>query len=316
MQFDLTVNSPFDTSLATGTLKSRPEDFRVEERMRPEFTQSGEHVWLWLEKTGQNTEYVAKQLARAYGVREMDVGYAGLKDRHAVTRQWFSIYLGNRAEVDWRSIAIDGVQVLAAHRHARKLRRGEHQGNHFNILLRDFSARPAFFQILERVREDGFPNYFGAQRFGRQGLNLQRALAMFERRIKVSRAQHSIYLSAVRSWLFNQNLCRQVVAGSWHTGAGPLYGDAAPGVADLEPQEQALLETYPEFARGIHQNRMTLMRRLYRVQPESMSWVHEGAMLRLEFFLPPGAFATTLLTQCMQVSDVTEMRTSAGSLQA
>ncbi len=315
--FDLRLDSPFDTTLASGVLKQGAADFKVEELLSPECAEAGEHVWLWLEKTGQNSEFVARQLARAYGVRDMDVGFSGLKDRHAVTRQWFSIYLGKRPEPDWQSLVIEGVCVLARHRHLRKLRRGEHRANRFSIVLREFTAEDGFFKILEQIRAQGFPNYFGDQRFGHAGQNLQRAEAWFEGRIKVSRSQRAMYLSAVRAWLFNLNLRREVAAGHWlQAGEGPLYGDDAPGVLGLSETERGVLVEHPLFAKGIHQNRMSLMRRPYVVVPEAMSWRHEGDMLQLEFTLPAGAFATTLLALCMQVNDASlrpQQQPSAGA---
>ena len=298
--YEMALLFPDGDPVARGVIKQQPEDFYVEELWTEPFSGSGEHVMLWLEKTGQNTEYVARQLARAAGVRDMDIGYSGLKDRWAVTRQWFSVYLGNKPEPDWQNVSLEGVSILAVTRHHKKLRRGEHGGNLFRLTIRSLQQAEGVDSALQQIQQRGFPNYFGEQRFGREGQNLHRAEALFERRIKASSSQRAFYLSAVRAYLFNLNLSREVERGAWqdHATGGPLYGDAQPEVSPLTDEERAVLDAHPLFAQGIHQNRMKMMRRPYGVLPQAMSWHIEDDMLRLEFVLPPGAFATTLL-QCV-----------------
>lgn len=298
--FAMALVFPYGDPAVSGVIKQQPEDFYVEELWSEPFSGSGEHVLLWLEKNGQNTEYVARQLARVAGVRDMDIGYSGLKDRWAVTRQWFSVYLGNKSEPDWQGISLEGVRILAITRHHKKLRRGEHRGNLFRLRVRALQQAEGIDSTLSQIKQHGFPNYFGEQRFGREGQNLHRAEALFERRIKASGSQRAFYLSAVRGYLFNLNLCREVERGAWQnqTLGGPLYGDAQPDVSPLTEEEKAVLDVHPLFAQGIHQNRMKLMRRPYCALPQAMSWQIEGDMLWLEFILPPGAFATTLL-QCL-----------------
>lgn len=121
---------------ASGVLRAEPDDFCVDELLGFEPSGGGEHAFLVLEKTGANTEWVARQLARAAGVAPVAVGFAGLKDRHAVTRQAFTVHPAGRAEPDWSALAIPGVQVVSATRHSRKLKRGAHRGNRFRIRLR------------------------------------------------------------------------------------------------------------------------------------------------------------------------------------
>src|SRR5262245_9538661 len=117
----------------TGVLRSEPADFRVDEELGFAPTGSGEHAFLWIEKTGANTEWVARRLAEAAGVAPVAVGYSGLKDRHAITRQNFSVHLPGRPDPDWSALVIAGVRVLASSRHDRKLKRGTHRGNRFRI---------------------------------------------------------------------------------------------------------------------------------------------------------------------------------------
>ncbi len=196
-------------------LKSTAEDFLVEEQLGFEPSADGPHHFLFVEKTGCNTQWVASRLARHTGVRARDVGYAGLKDRHARTRQWFSVPLSDGAPTDWAAFAADGVQLLAVTRNRRKLRRGALQGNRFELRLRDVRAdRGALEAGLARVAANGAPNYFGRQRFGRDGGNLALARRLFAGE-RLDRRQREFALSAARSWLFNQVLARRVRDGSW-----------------------------------------------------------------------------------------------------
>ena len=210
--------------LFTATLRSVPDDFRVTEILDWPFSSDGEHDYLLIEKTGANTEWVARQLARHAGVPAREVGYAGLKDRHAVTTQWFSVPRWNAP--DWSGAAIDGVRVLDAARHRKKLRRGAHGGNAFRIVLRSASlgdqAAP-LAQRIERIREQGVPNYFGEQRFGRQGSNLA-LVDDWAAGKRLPRQQRSLAISAARSFLFNELLDARVRDDTWHR---LLPGDTA-----------------------------------------------------------------------------------------
>jgi tRNA pseudouridine13 synthase len=162
----------------TGRIRVEPGDFRVDEELGFEPTGAGEHAFLLVEKIEANTEWVAKRLAGKAGVAPMNVGYAGLKDRHAITRQSFSVHLPGRPDPDWSALAIPGVRVLAASRHEKKLKRGAHRGNRFRIRVRDVDGdRGAVEQRLALIRERGVPNYFGEQRFGRDAGNIAQARA-------------------------------------------------------------------------------------------------------------------------------------------
>ena len=165
----------------SGRLKARPDDFRVDEVLDVSSCRGGEHLYLRLEKTGDNTEFVARQLARIADCRPFDVGFCGLKDRHAITRQWFSLY---RPGLESEDLALqDRITefwpVLAACRGTRKLRRSDHSGNRFEIAVSDVSGdTQAIDTAMARLRAEGSPNYFGAQRFGHQGGNLDEAVRM------------------------------------------------------------------------------------------------------------------------------------------
>ncbi len=216
-------------ALNTATLRAAPEDFVVEEQMPYTLAGAGEHLWVKLRKRGYNTEQVAKQLARSAGVTRREVGYAGMKDRHAVSVQWFSLHLAARPDPDWDSLP-EGMTVLESTRHSRKLKTGALAGNRFNIVLRDCSDgslihyRDAVLRRSEAIRTQGVPNYFGEQRFGHGGGNVAAARAMFAGSGNVrDRKQGGIYLSAARSLIFNEVLARRVSAGSWDQA---LDGDA------------------------------------------------------------------------------------------
>lgn len=301
MQYDLNFPRASELDPASGVIKAQPEGFYVEEMMAPTIEQEGEHVWIWLEKIGQNTEYLAGQLANFSGVKKMDVGFSGLKDRWAVTRQWFSVYLGSKPEPVWFDFEHEGVNILKIGRHLKKLRRGEHHANYFKIEVRELSEDKSLEQSLQTIKQNGFPNYFGPQRFGFEGANLERGERYFEGRIKASRSQRSFYLSAARSFLFNLNLANAVNQKTWLEDkiGGPLYGDIHEGIELLSENEQQILDQFPAFAKGIHKNRLRLDRRPFCVVPEAMSWVKEGGMLTLEFTLPKGVFATSLLSEML-----------------
>ena len=159
---------------------------------------------------------MAKQIAKIAGVKLMDVGYSGLKDRRALTRQWFRVYLPKPQDIDWSQLNCETRQFHKASRHPQQLRRGQHQSNQFIIRLRDVQGDAgAIYQRLQTIAARGVPNYFGSQRFGHAGSNLERALEMFAGR-RVKREQRGHYLSADRSMLFNRVLSARVHAGNWN----------------------------------------------------------------------------------------------------
>lgn len=204
--------------------KVRPIDFVVEELWQPPNSQAdtsdaGEHTLLWVEKMEQNTQWVARQLARFAGVRDMDIGYHGLKDRAAVTRQWFSVYFGNRKVPDWSGFQSTGVKLLKLSKGPRKLRRGEHAGNRFRVTLSEINGdRQVIVEKLKLIFIEGYPNYFGHQRFGHDANNIKQVNEWFrEGRRPRQRSTRSLLLSAARSFLFNQVLEARLLAGHWST---------------------------------------------------------------------------------------------------
>jgi tRNA pseudouridine13 synthase len=211
-------------------LKSQPEDFIVEENISIDFSNEGEHCWLYVKKCGCNTDWVAQQLAKYCGVKQMAVSYAGLKDRHAVTSQWFSVQLPGLPTPDWSDFESmvsvnnqpgEDIKVLESHRHNKKLQRGALKSNWFKITLRELSdTGNATFTLLkqrcESLSTGGVPNYFGLQRFGRNHNNLDQAIKLFANpRFRISRQKRGMYYSAARSWLFNLILSERIKCNVW-----------------------------------------------------------------------------------------------------
>jgi tRNA pseudouridine13 synthase len=203
---------------ARARIRSCPEDFVVREELGFEPSGEGEHVFLLLEKRGLNSADLQRRVSQRSGIGQRDIGMSGLKDRNAVTSQWLSVRMAGRTEPDWQLLAEQGdVQVLAVGRHQRKLRRGVHRGNRFTLVLRELVGERAVLEArLHKLRSEGVPNYFGEQRFGRDGSTLAQARTWALRGGgRLSRSKRSLYLSALRGYLFNSLLAQRVGSGSW-----------------------------------------------------------------------------------------------------
>ncbi|PXX91510.1 tRNA pseudouridine(13) synthase TruD [Marinobacter vulgaris] len=331
--------------VASATLKSTPDDFFVDEDLSlpDELATGGEHLCIRLQKKGDNTDYVARQLAALSGCRHFDVGFCGLKDRHAVTRQWFSVYRPGREDEDAAFLAqvAQSWPVMEHHRQPRKLRRGDHRGNFFELILRDVSGdADAVDRALTRLRDVGCPNYFGPQRFGHNGANLDRALTMDPSKLnrrgsrnpkKPGRgratsgsgdSKNVLYFSAARSWLFNEVLGYRVKTGTWletmdgEPGSGenqgimvtgPLWGDGGTEAVSAQGElERALVAEYPGLAAVFSTTRMKPERRPLRMLPGALEWQWQGSdQLLLRFWLAPGQYATSLLSDVFDITDAT-----------
>ena len=235
---------PMTPPIKQALYKAKPEDFVVNERLEVDFTGEGEHLWLHIKKSGINTAYLAKLLSEWADIPLRDVGYSGLKDRQALTTQWFSLRLPKKQKPDSDFAPVDikeheTVKIIAEHWHNKKLNRGTHNANQFVITLRDIEFakdqtlgdKSSVEQHLQTISETGVPNYFGPQRFGFGGNNIREALNLFARPLKSTssakkknkrksavREQNSMELSAARSLIFNQILAARVQDGSWNTG--------------------------------------------------------------------------------------------------
>ncbi|MEW6432708.1 MAG: tRNA pseudouridine(13) synthase TruD [Myxococcota bacterium] len=320
-----------------GVFKASPEDFEVEERPAYEPLGDGEHLFLWVEKRGRSTQDVAKSLARALGLEERDVGWAGLKDRQAVTRQFFSLP-AKKAEALVPTLALPGVTVLSAKRHKNKLKTGHLKGNRFRLVLRGVRDVGAATAALDELRARGVPNYFGEQRFGVGGDNAAKGKAILQAGGRHrDRFERKLFLSAYQSDLFNRVLARRLDAGTFTTAlrgdvlkkhstggefvceapdvdqprvdafevspTGPLFGPQmrAPGgeVAAAEAQVLADDGVTPELFRAGGGETLGA-RRLLRVPLTAALEDAGGGVVRLEFELPAGSYATVVLRELLK----------------
>jgi len=309
----------YPASGASATLKRLNEDFIVTELPLQFPSGEGEHIWLDVEKNGANTAFVAQQLADAAGVQERDVGYAGLKDRYAITRQWFSIHLPKGETPDLTALQHPEFKVLAQSRHLKKLRPGDLQGNRFRIVLRDVTGdRDAVQANLRAVASHGVPNYFGAQRFGHDGGNVELGRAMLAREIRVRNPKKKgIYLSAVRSFVFNEVLALRIQQGLWGKAlpgdvmdeagrpTGPLWGRGRVGSTDqAQALENGVAERHAVLCGGMEYAGLDQARRSLVASPMDMSWEWLPAdQLVLTFSLPAGAYATSVLTEILRTTE-------------
>lgn len=211
--------------------RTEPEDFLVYEDLPEPPQGSGEHIYLYIQKRNNNTAWIAKQLAGIAGVQNMDVSYAGMKDRRAVTEQWFSIYFPKGDEPKWDELELEGCRILKVSRGASKLRRGAHLHNRFEIRLRNVSGdRDSLEQRLKQT-VNGVPNYFGEQRFGIEGQNLVRAQLWYEQGVRIkNRQQKKFIVSASRSYLFNLVLSRRIELENWQS---KIAGDVLQGPVSI-----------------------------------------------------------------------------------
>ncbi len=324
----------------TAVLKATPEDFQVTEILDIELEGAGEHLWLLIRKRGLNTEEVARRLARAAGIKLKDVSYAGLKDRQAVTSQWFSLQLPGQADPDFSSLWSTELQCLDSRRHRRKLQRGAHSANHFAIRLTELETeRGPLEGCLANIGAEGVPNYFGPQRFGRDGGNLADARNWAARcALPPARGTRSRLLSTARSLLFNRVLAQRVGQATWnqvlpgdclaftdsrsHFAAsrladddprlaaldvhptGPLYGLGEPPVMDgVHELERSVIEAEPALTAWLESAGLEQARRILRLPIKALTWHYPSAdCLEIEFTLPTGCFATAVIRELVALA--------------
>lgn len=323
----------------SGEIRARPEDFRVEEIPAYEPAGNGDHLFVFFEKTDLGTPEAIRRLARALGSDPAQAGYAGLKDRRAVTRQWASFL---RADADRLHHAEDGtIRVLRAERHPHKLRTGHLRGNRFDILVRGApSDRVADLRRqLDELARRGVPNYFGPQRFGRDGQNLEDAARwlLLGGHPPKQRFRRKLLVSTLQSAVFNELLAERVKRGqldslvdgdlvqkldtgglfvSSETAAdqeraarfelsatGPMFG------AKMRwPEREARRLEEAALARwGIDEATMSSFRkagpgtrRAYRVPLSNPAVEGTPEGIRLSFGLPSGAYATVVLREILR----------------
>lgn len=326
--------------VVTGVLKASPEDFVVIEDLGYRPDGDGEQVLVRVRKKGCNTRFVAEALAKFAGVPARDVSFAGMKDRHAVTEQWFCLRVPGKTTPDFSAFALEGCEVLESARHRRKLRTGALQGNAFTLILRQITDRAAVEARLQQIAVAGVPNYFGEQRFGHQGNNLTLARRWAAGTIRIKeRNKRSFLLSAARSVLFNQVVSDRLAAqgglhtvmsgdalqltgrGSWFVAeareieilqdrvnnnelriTAPLPGSGEWGTKEAALDfEQRSLATEAELIALLERERVEAARRAMLVIPRDLRWDwSDDRTLRLDFWLPAGSFATSVVREILE----------------
>jgi tRNA pseudouridine13 synthase len=308
----------------------------VQEWLGWEADGDGDHLLLKVRKRGANTLWVAKQLARLAKLDPRDVGFAGLKDRDAVAEQSFTVPARSALGEAWLGVAGEGFEVVAAARHRRKLKRGALKGNDFTITLRAFSGDPTALEArLRAIAAAGTPNYFGPQRFGRDGANLRTALAWFSEGVApVDRWQRGFALSASRAAIFNAVVARRVGDGTWNRllpgevvnldGSGSVFVAEVVDAAleercaqlDIHPTgpmwgwrestraapalEAEVVARYDVFAQGLGRAGLEYERRALRIRVDRLEWTMDGEVVQLRFRLRRGAFATAVLHELIE----------------
>lgn len=354
--------SPYTPAIESAIYKQQPTDFIVHEKLGIECSHTGEHLWLHIQKTRMNTNFVAKVLSQWAGIPLKDVGYSGLKDRHALTTQWFSLRLPKKIApeqnfgqfVQTKLAGDETLEILAQHWHHKKLGRGTHEANQFIITLRNVvGEKAAIEQQLATIKTQGVPNYFGEQRFGQDANNIDVAIELFTHHTirgkkihrKFDQDKISLYLSAARSELFNAILAKRIALGIWNQ---PLDGDVmnlagsnsifvaqhidetmlsrlqsgdihltAPmwGAGELKSSGKVnALELsvitdnpiYQQLSQGLIEFGLKQQRRPLRMLPSNLQWVwQDGETLVLDFELPAGSFATTMIDTLVASSVLT-----------
>lgn len=325
----------FGAPQARGLIRAVPKDFFVREELGFTPGDGGEHLWLLIRKRGWNTADLALWLARSAKLPLRAIGYSGLKDKHAVTEQWFSLHLPGKPDPDGTQWP-EGVELLYSTRHTRKLNRGTHRFNFFALQVREIEQGEELAARLEQIATRGVPNYFGEQRFGRELGNWQRGRAWLRGEGEAPRKPQlrSLWLSAVRSGIFNAVLAERVRRDCWDSllagdicqpegsrglffehddeqaqqrvasgevnPTGPLVGNG--GLSSLA--EAALLEAQvmAEFSveiTALQSEGLDALRRATRIHVRDLSWQYQHDTLQLEFRLPAGAFATSVLAELM-----------------
>ena len=332
----------FGGPVLRGALRQVDRDFVVEEDLGYTASGDGEHAFLTIRKCGRNTHEVARALAKLAGVAQVAIGYAGLKDRHAVTTQHFSVHLPGRPDPDWRLLEDDTLEIKSVARHNRKIRRGSLRGNRFCIRVAAAHGDRAMAEDrLSVLRELGVPNDFGAQRFGHDGQNLARVNELFAGNgRRPGREQRGLLFSAARAHLFNLVLAERVVDATWNRAlatdvmllagsqrqfafdsddetlmprmarldvhpTGPLCGRASRALmpgAAVLVLEQRVLQPWNDWVEGLQRFGLDADRRALRLAVSDLDWAWEEQALVLRFGLVAGAFATAVLRELVDDS--------------
>ncbi|MDC1435760.1 tRNA pseudouridine(13) synthase TruD [Gammaproteobacteria bacterium] len=316
------------------------EDFQVKEILNFEPDGDGDHLFLYVEKNGLTTQDVQKQLMQYFDLPAKDVSFSGMKDKQALTQQWFSVKQGNGDLAVTNELNSNQLTVQRSLKNKRKLKRGSHRTNQFAIRLRDLSGKPdALIERLNRIALEGVPNYFGQQRFGRNEDNVTKAKQLFDGSLKIKdRYQRGIYISAARAYLFNQVLTRRVETGAWNSympgdimslegtsssfkpiqwdqvladrldkkdihPSGPMWGSGELLSDDLcAALEMEVINTEADLKSGLEQIGLEQERRALRSMPRNLKYsTEDDSTILVEFSLSKGAYATSILRELVKL---------------
>ncbi len=332
---------PYGAAAARGSIKNCPQDFVVFEELGFEPSGDGEHLFLQIEKTGLGTFELLQRIARDYAIAPAAIGFSGLKDKHALSTQWFSLHLPGGARKP--EAGGEGYRVLRAARHQRKLRRGSHHANRFRIVIRDLDRFPdGSLRQLDEIAASGMANYFGEQRFGRAGDNVGQALQQLRSK-RLKRQRRGMLLSALRSHLFNQVLACRIADGIWRepldgdvfmlrgshsiftaavdaslrqryheldiSSCASLYGSGDSRLGGRPRDiEDKVFAAHEEITACLDRFEARLQMRALRVAVEDLEFDYDAAkkILSLEVCLPAGSYLTTMLEHFVRVEDASQ----------
>ncbi len=328
---------------ATGVIRTAPEDFNVTEINNVELSGSGEHLWLYLQKIGSNTEWVANKLANVCQVPRKQIGFAGMKDRHAITKQWFSIQLAKVSDIEAIQSALpDDVTVLKSDYHYKKIKIGQLESNHFEIVIRNIvGSADQIEQNIQNIIENGVPNYFGPQRFGHDLGNIQKCQDWFSGNYKVkSRNLKSLLISTSRSHIFNTIVAQRINNNTWNTAidgdilqldrshswfpisdatpaeiskrlnefdvhlTAAMYGEDGPqSTGECAELELSVASEFQVYQQGFERFRLKQDRRAMRICANDFTFKWINNDLYLSFNLAPGSYATGVMREILTISD-------------
>ena len=293
------------------TIKTEPDDFRVSEILGRSLSGTGEHTYFYIEKGNLNTLDVLARLSDVYRVDRIQVGYAGRKDKKAITRQWFSV---NEPAGQW--ILPDAeLACLGVIKHTRKLRVGELSGNYFEVKCTSSGS----FELDIDLLRGWFPNRFGEQRFGTKNLAEAKDWLLNRRSRRVGKRKKGWYLSVLRSFLFNEVLNKRIQHGSSSLGidgdhliqgvpTGPLWGRGRTLTKGLAAQlEHDALLPHQDICEGLEYAGVDQGRRPFVSRPSGLlvngsTYAKVNGSFWLQFGLNAGVYATSLLNHHFHVT--------------
>ncbi len=327
------LNYAYGMPQSSGVIKSCPDDFFVSEILGYPLSGEGEHLYIRLEKKLMNTEEMAKLISRTFHLSPRQISYAGLKDKFATTEQWFSLHMPGQANPEIEKLNSERVRVLDVVRHNKKLQKGALSANQFKIKVQDMVLNDAMEEKISQVEQHGVPNYFGGQRFGRNGNNILEAKSLLLEGKKIkNRHLKGMYYSTARSYLFNHLLSHRVGQKNWHRavdgdllmlrGTNSFFKadddlvalnqriiekDISPalvlwGKGDEKASDKALflqeeaLAPYEDWCVALEQHDLRKAYRQSILFPESLVFYDKT----FEFTLPKGTYATVLLREILQ----------------